>query len=113
MNISEQTDFALNHRAFKQALENYSVGYTDDLRYILIILQKEAANKTKESQNKCYQAWCRLNIADIKHELKINEIPATMDCKMPIVAKAEPVVKKTVRLKLVIQSQYQLFEQVA
>lgn len=114
MTISEQTDYALKHPAFRNALKNYENGHTDDLRYILIILQKEAANKTKESQIRCYRQWKRLNIADIIDMLEKNEIPSTFDVKLPVVKLAEPVIKKTIKLKPVVENQYQLeFIQVA
>lgn len=113
MTITEQADFTLNHRSFKQALENYKNGHIDDLRYILIILQREAANKTKESQIRCYKNWCRLNIADIKHELQINPLPENMDCRLPLVKPIAPIETKTMRMRLMITGEHSSFDEVA
>jgi hypothetical protein len=107
MTITEQTDYALKHPAFKRAIENYNVGYQDDIRFILITMQKEAAARTKEAMIRCYGQWKRSNIADIQYAMKIQEIPSTMDYRMPIVNKAEPVLPKK-KLQLIV-NQYDLF----
>ena len=116
MTIGEQTDFILNHPHFKVALENHRNGYADDLRYILIIHAKEAANKTKAGLIRYYGTDCKhLNIADIKDSFQKWEIPSTMDVRLPVVKPAEvTLVKRAMaKMKLVIQNQYDLFEQVA
>lgn len=112
MTITEQADFILNHRSFKQAIENFQNGHTEDLRYILIILQREAANKTKESQIRCYRQWKRCNIADIIELLQVRPIPDNMDIRLPAINKIEPVCKKLLKMR-VAKTNLDIFEEVA
>lgn len=83
MTTSEQTDYTLSHPSFKQAIKNYNLGYTEDLRHIMIILQIEADNRRKEDSIRLVGQNHSLNKADIKDLMKKQERPSTLDCRMP------------------------------
>lgn len=112
MTIKDQSRYALRHPAFKQAVKNYQDGSDEDLEYILCILQKETADKTREAALRTYTQWKNLNTCDIKIELRRMEIPDNLDVRMPIVKPKESFTRKVtnkIKTFLVPENQLSLF----
>lgn len=93
MGIREQANYMVSHPLFRQAVNNYLSGKSEDLTYIMIILQKEAVDRTRDLSVRTYMQWKGLNYSDIIVELRRMAVPVDLDARMPMETPDDVLIK--------------------
>jgi hypothetical protein len=94
MGVKEQANYMVSHPLFRQAINNYLSGKREDLTYIMIILQKEAIDRTRDLCVRTYMQWKGLNYSDIIIELRRMGVPLDLDARMPMETPDDVLVSK-------------------